>query len=682
MDFTKNGNIYETTFSASTPFNIHIERDGGRVLSVSRRTAGEGWETIEIIRQGRVIDADVYNDIEREFRIQSDVEPTMCEITFGTAVGPDVPDVPDTPTETWIDYTVSGNYEILRINNAKANSLSSLVVGGGCSQNGTPLPTAPQSLVSNKGAISYGALGKNLLEVNDANIVVGSYINNNGAVTASAPNMYFQRFVAVKPSTAYTLSTSKHINYANFMEYDANGVFLKRTLYGTTSAYVGTSVTHTMGDTTAFVIIGSNIDSAAFPTLTTENVKSRNWMFNEGATALPYEAYKAGLTLNGNDEVWLMGKNLSYGELVGKGYASTGGESTSTTFCGNLFKFPCSEGQKYTISWGNLPDGMSGVFINSWNHDGTWKARQAISATDKLTYTITSGVGFVNFTLYKTGGITIGPDTWLQVELGETATPYEPAIAPIKASAEMLLGVGSYADRQDIISGAITRNVGCVILNGSENIGTSNKVFTIGIAGKVRTKTELFCSHYAYSSLASSTCPNETIISFASQNIGIRNDAYTTEEEFRQWLQREYAKGTPVIVVYPLATETTESVTPQSVANPQGEVTIIRDAEVIGLPMEATLKVKKEGGGLKEFTLDGYPYQYEDGMTWQEWSHSDYNVETWMVIDNQVVISNDPWWGNIVLYDASIDSADLGDKPIEAKDYTILEDGIGGGGGM
>lgn len=87
MDFTKNGNIYETTFSASTPFNIHIEMDGGRVLSVSRRTAGEGWETIEIIRQGRVIDADVYNDITMQFLIQSDVEPTMCEITFGTAVG-------------------------------------------------------------------------------------------------------------------------------------------------------------------------------------------------------------------------------------------------------------------------------------------------------------------------------------------------------------------------------------------------------------------------------------------------------------------------------------------------------------------------------------------------------------------------------------------------------------------
>lgn len=89
--FTKSSNGYIADFSASTPFNIHIERDGGRVLSVSRRTVGEGWGTIEIIRQGRVIDADVYNDIEREFRIQSDVEPTMCEITFGTTVAPDVP---------------------------------------------------------------------------------------------------------------------------------------------------------------------------------------------------------------------------------------------------------------------------------------------------------------------------------------------------------------------------------------------------------------------------------------------------------------------------------------------------------------------------------------------------------------------------------------------------------------
>ena len=537
------------------------------------------------------------------------------------------------PQVTWEDYVASGA-DTLFIKDAKANSISSLKVFGGCVQNGTPSPTSPISIVCNKGNISYGVLGRNLLEVKDENIVVGSYINNNGAVTASAPNMYFQRFVAVKANTPYTLSTSKHINYANFMEYDANGVFIKRTLYGSTSAYVGTSVTHTMGDTAAFVIIGSNIDSAAFPTVTKENVKSRKWMFNEGTTALPYEEYSSGLVTDGDDTLFVYGRNLSYGELVGKGYASTGAVSTSTTFCGNLHKIAVSGGQKYTVSWGNLPDGLSGVFVNTWKTDGTWNARQAISATDKLTYTIPSGVGEVNFTLYKTGGITIAEDSWMQVEYGDTASAYVPAVAPIKASAELLLGVSEDADFQDIISGYIYRKIGIKVLDGSESIGKSNNAFTIGISDKIKSKTNLMCSHCAYSSLASSTCPNYSIISFASQNIGIRNDDCADEEAFRQWLHREYAKGTPVIVVYPLAVDEEQYVTAHPLSNPKGDVTIIRDADAKGLTLEATLKAKSDAKEIS-FSVDGKEYKAREGMTWYNFCQSEYNVDGFYTSENE-----------------------------------------------
>lgn len=587
--------------------------------------------------------------------------------------------------ESWEDYIASGG-DILRISNAKANSLLSLLLDGGCAQSGTPTPSSPLSIISNKGAISYGVLGKNLLEVTDDNIVLGKYINNNGAVSESGPNMYFQRFVAVKPSTAYTLSTSKHINYANFMEYDANGVFIKRALYGSTSAYVGTSVTHTMGDTTAFVIIGSNIDSAAFPTVTKENVKSRNWMFNEGATALPYEAYRAGLTLNGNDEVWLMGKNLSYGKLIGKGYASTGGESTSSTFCGNLFKFPCSEGQKYTISWGNLPDGLSGLFVNSWNHDGTWKSRQAISATDKLTYTITSGVGFVNFTLYKTGGITIADDTWLQVEVGETATPYEPAIAPIKASAEMLLGVGSYADRQNLISGAVTRKVGIVVFTGEEKFSTSGTGRWSTTHIKTINGQTLMSSHYTFHASAGN---NNSIGASSAGALLIRMNDIASTEDLKAFLAREYAKGTPVIVVYPLIAEKSETATPKSLANPSGEVTIIRDAEVIDLPMEATLKVKSEGAEIT-FTITNYKgedrtFTAEEGMTWVEFCASKYNTEGWDCGEAGSWIllyeEGEGWFPTTYyLYDPSSYYMLLGEDLVKADHhYALYEDGgIGG----
>ena len=562
----------------------------------------------------------------------------------------------------WEDGTAEG-FDIIIVKDAKANSISDLKVNGGCIQSGTPTPSAPKDIATNKGALRY-VIGKNLLEVRDDNIVVGSYINNNGAVTASAPNMYFQRFVAVKANTPYTLSTSRHINYANFMEYDANGVFISRTLYGSTSAYVGTSVTHTMGDTTAFVIIGSNVDSAAFPTVTKENVKSRKWMFNEGSTALPYEDYSGKVVVEGADEIVVYGKNLSVGELIGKGYASTGAVSTSTTFCGNLYKIPVSEGQQYTVSWGNLPDGVSGVFVNTWKTDGSWNARQAISASDHLTYTIPSGVGEVNFTLYKTGGITIGADTWMQVEYGDAATDYVPAVTPTSAFADLLLGAGEFADMQNIIIGGIARKVGYKVLDGSEAISTSNKAYTIGIADKIRSKETLLCTHFAYSTATSSALANNTIIGFASQNVGFRNDDCADIESFRQFLQREYAKGTPVIVVYPLAEVTIENVAPQSVFNPKGDITIIRDAEVSGLAMSVTLKVKgKEqeggGGGLITFSVGSYgDLTAVEGMTWFEFCNSEYNIHGFAANPNngEVLLRSEPdelgWnYTDIVAYD-------------------------------
>ena len=551
----------------------------------------------------------------------------------------------------WEDLIVSGA-DILTVMGTKENSLKSLVVNGGCVLNDTQTPLSPVAIKCNIGDISYGVLGNNLLEVNDANIVIGKYINNNGVITESLPNIYFQRFVAVKPLTEYTLSTSEHINYANFMEYDENGVFIKRTLYGSTSAYVGTSVTHTMGDTTAFVIVGSNVNSSKYPTITKADVKSIKWMFNEGSSSLPYEEYRCGYSYNGEDKVFVYNKNLSVGELVGKGYASTGVVSTSTTFCGNLYRFPVTEGQTYTVSWGELPDGMSGVFVNTWNLDGSWRTRQAISATDKLSYTIPSGVGMVNFTLYKTGGITIGPDTWIQVEYGNTATEYVPAVAPVSASAELLLGVDDYIDKQDAVSGTVTHRVGIKVLNGTENISTSNRVFTIGISDKVRSKSELACSHFVYSSDTSSVVSDLKIISFASQNIGFRYDACTDIESFRQFLQREYAKGTPVMVVYPLAEEYTESVAPQSLANPKGDITVIRDAKIDGLSMEVTCSVKSEKpeetpSAPKEITFNAYiitggggggvvgggvqenqTFTALDGMTWKEYIDSDYGSDS------------------------------------------------------
>jgi hypothetical protein len=50
----------------------------------------------------------------------------------------------------------------------------------------------------------------------------------------------------------------------------------------------------------------------------------------------------------------------------------------------------------------------------------------------------------------------------------------------------------------------------------------------------------------------------------------------------------------------------------------------VRDAEVKGLAMEATIKVKSEGGKPITFSIDGVGYTATEGMTWLEWLDSEY----------------------------------------------------------
>lgn len=131
------------------------------------------------------------------------------------------------------------------------------------------------------------------------------------------------------------------------------------------------------------------------------------------------------------------------------------------------------------------------------------------------------------------------------------------------ANAVNLLGVGDYADTQEFLSGAVGRQIGVLVFDGTENIGTSNACFTIAISDRATSKTALLCSHFPYSNKTSSQTEDMTIISFSSSNIGFRYDACADKTAFATYLATQYANGTPVIVVYPLATAATESVTGQ-----------------------------------------------------------------------------------------------------------------------
>lgn len=325
----------------------------------------------------------------------------------------------------------------------------------------------------------------------------------------------------------------------------------------------------------------------------------------DGAVSLGYDGSHYVLRTVGTPEVLTVGgKNLNAGTLDSVGYTSTGAESTSSTFVGTLCKIPCAEGEKYTVSFGGFTtSGISGVFINTWKTDGTFNSRQAIASSGETTYTIPTGVGMVNFTLYKTGGATIDDGAWMQVELGTSATPYEPYIAPQNASVVNLLSVDSLADTQDIISGTVARKCGVWVLTGEENwtvASTNDNVYYIGSTyipsdyGAVSGFTPI-CSHL------SGVISTNSITSMTANTIKTNNSskivyacvgATYTKEEWKAFIAAQYAAGTPVIIIYPLAEETTESVAGQSLNTAVGTNVVSVTAEVSPIALEVDYYAK------------------------------------------------------------------------------------------
>lgn len=148
------------------------------------------------------------------------------------------------------------------------------------------------------------------------------------------------------------------------------------------------------------------------------------------------------------------------------------------------------------------------------------------------------------------------------------------------ANAENLFGVGDYVDEQDIISGEITRRTGIVVFNGTETVNVSGDGYSISISDKLKSKVKVLCTHYPYSSATMTNAPDKSIIAFASQNIGFKDSSFTSTSDVQTFLATQYANGTPVIVVYPLAEETTETVEGQELTTIEGTNTMSVTAEI------------------------------------------------------------------------------------------------------
>lgn len=193
-----------------------------------------------------------------------------------------------------------------------------------------------------------------------------------------------------------------------------------------------------------------------------------------------------------------------------------------------------------------------------------------------------------------------GLDFNWQLEQGSVATAYEPYSAQT-ASVENLLAVGNYKDEQDIISGAVTRKCGVLVMDGTENWsftttpgGTKSRVY-MRMNGAVTSSIELLSNQLSAWNDTSTNYPEPWRCFLNTTPVLIIGmpSTITTKEEWKDFLAEQYANGNPVIVLYPLATEETESVTVQPVNIQKGANTIqVTQASINDLELEIKYKGK------------------------------------------------------------------------------------------
>lgn len=154
------------------------------------------------------------------------------------------------------------------------------------------------------------------------------------------------------------------------------------------------------------------------------------------------------------------------------------------------------------------------------------------------------------------------------------------------ASAADLFAVNDYKDTQEIIGGTVKRNVGIKVLDGTESgwalsdSGTTHRFRGVKPTDchTPASRAPSVCTHFKYVSTGSAV--GGMFIGASQYWYFIHTDqTIDTVEEWTAWLASQYAQGTPVIVFYPLAEETTEQVSGQPLRTSEGTTIIDVTAE-------------------------------------------------------------------------------------------------------
>ena len=454
---------------------------------------------------------------------------------------------------------------------------------GNTEQDGTPTPSAPQSVKVVTGENVVKICGKNLF---DEQLRAGDISNpfaNPTIRLCSTQNLYLY------PGT-YTFSS----NIASPMRYALGVNSVSAPPTGTYPTYIYDSgwTVGTGSNTTTFTInqggyFSVQLSKVNNAELTTSEAQAYRYQLELGSTATAYEPY------HGQSYEVNLGKNLLDDSITG----SITWQDTTVSFDGdeitinklstgaisagartNAISCPLYSGQTYTLSlnyksgtilttgatadwqfliYGVKSDGTTTSYLANARPDRTSAAPSVASAS----FTPTD-----NLVGYKLGCYipSAAPNTSgdvifdCQLELG-SATTYAPYFEPIE-----LCKLGDYQDYiyKDGDKWYVHKAVGKVVLDGGENWATAlasiwgNNAYLCTDITNLKAWGSTYSNYFVDAGLPQGAIIQSGYMQMAGSGIVIRNDSTTTVANLKTWLG-----SNNVSIFYALATPTDTEIT-------------------------------------------------------------------------------------------------------------------------
>lgn len=294
-------------------------------------------------------------------------------------------------------------------------------------------------------------------------------------------------------------------------------------------------------------------------------------MLNEGTTALPYQPYFKGLKNAYFKEIVSTGKNLipyPYAETTKTAYGITfivnadGTITANGTATDNTSFLLCNRKIKlngiYTL--GGAAGGSSTTYYMQINTDKSWHG----AATNGQTETF-DNEAVVSITIFIKTGITLNNFVFKpMLNFGATAEPFEPykqsvlsLPSPVENPAYNTL---NFQTGKNVSQGATK------IFDGTEpwviytpSTGNEEAGYTVfarnmdvkGIDGTIESICNVYpYIRYGYASSTSGTCQS---FGTDGKSFFIKQNQYSTIDEWKAYLAAQYAAGDPVMVRYKTA---------------------------------------------------------------------------------------------------------------------------------